>query len=150
MKTYGGIEGITPPFLTSALDISEWSDSSSSRFNLGTLWIRGWVSPRDGLDAVDWTQRSCPCRKSIPARRTRSPSLYRLSYRPSVIFIRKATISRAKNGCFALSQITKILGYKYNSENVGKLYLNMSFHLCYTCRMERWKNNTLWINQRKF
>jgi hypothetical protein len=32
MNTYGAARGIPSPFLTSALDIGEWSASSSGRF----------------------------------------------------------------------------------------------------------------------
>jgi len=45
--------------LTSALDRDEWSASHHSRFTPrgrapGTQWIRGWVGPRAGLNAVVW------------------------------------------------------------------------------------------------
>jgi hypothetical protein len=50
--------GIAPPFLTSALEGGEWSDSRPCRFNAGksapgTHWIGGWVGPRAGLDAME-------------------------------------------------------------------------------------------------
>jgi hypothetical protein len=45
-----------------------------------TLWIRGWVAPIAGLDAVEQTKISCHCQASNPGRPARSPSLYRLSY----------------------------------------------------------------------
>jgi hypothetical protein len=43
--------------LTSALDGGEWSASHPGRFTpgeraTGTHWIRGWMGPRDVLDAV--------------------------------------------------------------------------------------------------
>jgi hypothetical protein len=76
---------VAPPFLTSALDGSEWLASSTGRFTpreraSGTHWIEGWVGPRAGLDAVEKRKISRPSRESNPGRSTRSPLLYRLSY----------------------------------------------------------------------
>jgi hypothetical protein len=56
--------GIAPPFLTSALDGGEWSASRPCCFTTGeiapgTHWVRGWVGPRAGLDAVD-TRKMLP------------------------------------------------------------------------------------------
>jgi hypothetical protein len=34
MNTYGGVEKTAPPFVTSALDVGEWSASRSGRFTL--------------------------------------------------------------------------------------------------------------------
>jgi hypothetical protein len=53
-----GSGGIAPPFLTSALGVSEWSGSHPNRFTPGkgapgTRWIGGWVAARAGLDAVE-------------------------------------------------------------------------------------------------
>jgi hypothetical protein len=53
-----GSEGIAPPFLTSALDGSEWSASRLYRFTSGEKscdihCIGGWVDLRSGLDAVE-------------------------------------------------------------------------------------------------
>jgi hypothetical protein len=50
--------GITPPFLTSALDGGELSGSCPNSFTHGetiadTHWIGRWVGPRAGLDAVE-------------------------------------------------------------------------------------------------
>jgi hypothetical protein len=53
MKTYGGSGGIAQPFLTSALDGSEWLALRLGRFTPGALWIGGWVGPRAGLDSVE-------------------------------------------------------------------------------------------------
>jgi hypothetical protein len=44
-------------FLTSALDVGEWSASRPGRFTpreraSGTHWTGGWVDPRAGLEAV--------------------------------------------------------------------------------------------------
>jgi hypothetical protein len=52
-----GIWGITPPFLTSLLDVGEWSASHPGRFipretAPGTHWIGGSVGHRAGVDAV--------------------------------------------------------------------------------------------------
>jgi hypothetical protein len=48
MNTYGGSDGIAPPFLTPTPDGGEWSASRPSRFTpeeraAGTHWIRDWV-----------------------------------------------------------------------------------------------------------
>jgi hypothetical protein len=58
METNGERGDIPPPFLTSALDVGEWSASRPGRFipweiAFGTHWIKGWVGPRAGLDAVE-------------------------------------------------------------------------------------------------
>jgi hypothetical protein len=50
--------GIDQPFLTSALDGSKWTASRPCSFTpekiaTGAHWIRGWVGPRAGLDAVE-------------------------------------------------------------------------------------------------
>jgi hypothetical protein len=50
----GGSEGISPPFLTSALDGGEWSVSHPCRFTPeeganGTHFIGNRVNPRAGL-----------------------------------------------------------------------------------------------------
>jgi hypothetical protein len=71
MKTYGGI---APPFLTSALDRTEWSASRLGRF---TPWeiapgthLIGWVGPRVGLDVLE-KRKILICRKSNPGRPAR-------------------------------------------------------------------------------
>jgi hypothetical protein len=84
METYGD-EGISPPFLSSALAVGELSASHPGRFTPrerapGTHWLRGWVVPRAGLDAVEYRKISCLCRESNPGCPACSPSLYRLSY----------------------------------------------------------------------
>jgi hypothetical protein len=71
----GGGGGIAPPFLASALDGGEWSASRPGRFNFkevvpGTHWIRGWVGPRGGLDALE-KRKILHCRKSNPGRPAR-------------------------------------------------------------------------------
>jgi hypothetical protein len=76
VKTCGGSGGITLPFLTSALDDGEWSASRLGHFTPrerapSTDWIGGWVSPREGLDALEK-------RKIEPG--PSSLSLYRLRY----------------------------------------------------------------------
>jgi hypothetical protein len=66
-----GIEGKTPPFLTSALDGGEWLASRTSRFTPaervpGTHWIGGWVGSWSGLDAVEKT-KICTAGNQTPA-----------------------------------------------------------------------------------
>jgi hypothetical protein len=66
-----GSGGIAPPFLTSALNGGEWSASRPCHFTpvdraLGTHWIRGWVGPTSGLDAMEKRKIFSPCRKSNP------------------------------------------------------------------------------------
>jgi hypothetical protein len=67
-----------------ALDGGEWSASCPCRFTSGerapgTCWIRGWVGPRFGLDAVE-KRKILHSQESNPDRLACSPSLYRLSY----------------------------------------------------------------------
>jgi hypothetical protein len=52
IKTYWGVVVQRHTFLTSALQGVEWLVSRCSRFTPGTHWIRGWVGPRAGVDAV--------------------------------------------------------------------------------------------------
>jgi hypothetical protein len=57
LTTHGGVRGIASAFLTSALDGGECSATRPGRFTPGEgtpgkHWLRGWVSPRAGLDAV--------------------------------------------------------------------------------------------------
>jgi hypothetical protein len=57
VKTYWGVEVLLHASLTSALDEGELSDSCPGRFTPreripGTHWIRDWVVPRAGLDAM--------------------------------------------------------------------------------------------------
>jgi hypothetical protein len=53
MKTYGGVEFIAPPFLTSTLDVAEWSASRPGEEASGTQRIGGWVDPSFGPEAVE-------------------------------------------------------------------------------------------------
>jgi hypothetical protein len=55
-----GSRGTTPPFLTLALDVGEWSASCPGYFIPGDHWIGGWVGPRVSLDAVEKRKISCP------------------------------------------------------------------------------------------
>jgi hypothetical protein len=53
-----GSGGMVPPFLTSAVDGGEWSASRPGGFISeetahGARYVGGWVSTRDGLDAVE-------------------------------------------------------------------------------------------------
>jgi hypothetical protein len=74
---YGESGGITPPFLTSALDGGEWSLSCPCLFTpgeraSGTHRIGGWVGPRAGIAAMEWIKISYPCRESNLVRPARS------------------------------------------------------------------------------
>jgi hypothetical protein len=75
-----GSGGVTPPFLTSTQDGSQSSALRSGHFTSrerapGTHWIRGWVGPRAGLDAVG--QRKISPLPGIEfGRPARSPSLF--------------------------------------------------------------------------
>jgi hypothetical protein len=60
-----------PPFLTSALDGGECPHSLPGRFTPGKggsniHYIRDWVDPKAGLDAVQWSKICCPCLESEP------------------------------------------------------------------------------------
>jgi hypothetical protein len=64
---------MVPPFLASALDGGEWSASRPGSFIPeervpSTHWIKGWVGPIAGLDAVEKRTVSLPCQKSNPGR----------------------------------------------------------------------------------
>jgi len=54
--------------LISALDLGEWSASRPGRFTLREIshWIRGWVGPRAGLDAVVMGEIPSTCWDSNP------------------------------------------------------------------------------------
>jgi len=74
MRTYWGSGGIAPRILlTLALDGGEWSASHTDRYTpreraLGTHWLRGWMGPTAGLNAVRKRKSPCPCRESNPGR----------------------------------------------------------------------------------
>jgi hypothetical protein len=58
MKVNGGMDVQIHVSLTSALVGGEWSASRTGpfapgRIDPGTLWTRGWVGPRTGLDDVE-------------------------------------------------------------------------------------------------
>jgi hypothetical protein len=84
MKIYGERGGISQPFLTSALHVSERLGSRQDRFapeelTPSTHWKGGWVDHRTRLDAME-KKIPWPCRELNPAHLARSSSLYRLSY----------------------------------------------------------------------
>jgi hypothetical protein len=79
MNTYGTMEVLLLPFLTSALDGGEWSASRFSRFASGQRVpgihrIGGCVGPKIVLDAVAKEKKSLPrpCRESNLCRPSRS------------------------------------------------------------------------------
>jgi hypothetical protein len=79
-----GSGGIAPQLLTWALDGGEWSASRPCRLTPpkrvpDSHWIEGWVVPRAGLDVVE-KRKNLHCWDSKPGRRSRSPSLDRVSY----------------------------------------------------------------------
>jgi hypothetical protein len=87
MKTYGGVDVYIHVFLTSALVGGEWSASGPDCFTPGerasdTHWVRGWVGPNAGLDAVEKRKfLTLPGLELRPlGRPARSQSLYRLRY----------------------------------------------------------------------
>jgi hypothetical protein len=64
MKKYLISRCVVPPYLILALDGGEWPVSHPGCFTPGLRangyhWIRGWVGPTDGLDAVEKTIISC-------------------------------------------------------------------------------------------
>jgi hypothetical protein len=75
-----GSGGLAPPYLTSALE-DEWSGRDFGRLTPGTHYIGGWVAPRAGIDVMEKHLLPLPGIETRPP--TRSPSLYRLSYRGS-------------------------------------------------------------------
>jgi hypothetical protein len=82
MEAYGGVDVQIHDFLTSALVVGEWSASRPGHFTPGTHWIRGWVSPRAGLDDVEKRKfMTLPgLELRLLDRPARSQSLYRLRY----------------------------------------------------------------------
>jgi hypothetical protein len=71
-------------FLTSAHDGGKWSASCPDRSNPGeiahgTHWMRGWVTPRGGLDAME-KRKILPLSGIEHRCPARSLSLYRLGY----------------------------------------------------------------------
>jgi hypothetical protein len=74
-----GSGGITPTFLTSALELHA-SDVLNPRERVsGSHWIGVWVGPRVGLDAVE-NRIIFHCRVSNSGFPAHIPFLYRLSY----------------------------------------------------------------------
>jgi hypothetical protein len=60
MNTYGGMGGVAPSFMTSALEGGEWSPSRPGLFNPAekapspsSHWAAGSVGPRAGVDTVE-------------------------------------------------------------------------------------------------
>jgi hypothetical protein len=79
-----GVGGIAPPFLTSALDGSEWLASRPCRYtpgarDHGTRWIGGWLSRKLSVDA-EKKRKVTHCRESNVGRLACIPSLYQLRY----------------------------------------------------------------------
>jgi hypothetical protein len=71
-------------FFPWTLNVAEWSVPLPGHFTPeevapDTLWRRGWVGPRVGLDVVDKRKILHPP-ESNPDHLANSPSLYRLSY----------------------------------------------------------------------
>jgi hypothetical protein len=79
MKTYCGAEVYLQAIIALEQDGGEWSASLSGHFTPGirapgSHWIRGWVDPRGGLDAVAKSKKfhNFPCRGLNPGRPARS------------------------------------------------------------------------------
>jgi hypothetical protein len=77
MKTYGVLDG------------GEWSALRPCRFIPGgiapiTHWVRGWMDPRAGLDAVR-REISCCSQNLNLGSSARSPLVYQLGYPDSLI-----------------------------------------------------------------
>jgi hypothetical protein len=94
MKAYGGVVVKIHIFLTSALVGGEWSASRPGRFTYrerapGTHWIRGWVAPRGSLDEMEKGKFLTPPTLELRplGRPARSQSLYRVSYRGSLVVL---------------------------------------------------------------
>jgi hypothetical protein len=108
--------------LTSAVDGDEWSASCPYRFTPGDTapvahWIRGWVSPRTGMDTVQLIEISYLCRESNPDGPDRIPSLHRLSYPGS---FDKGTMNRKGRRRKRPSSNLRILSAIFASLNLGK------------------------------
>jgi hypothetical protein len=89
-KTWGS-GGIAPPIMTSALEGDEWSASRFGRVTPwerapGTHWIGRLVGIRACLDDME-KRKILPLPGIDPGRPARSPSLYRLSYSDSRIYV---------------------------------------------------------------
>jgi hypothetical protein len=82
------IRGIAPSFLTSALNGSDLPALSFCRFTTDTHWIRGWLGPRASWYGRYAEEKFLHCRESNSGRLARSPSLYRLSYPASSMYMR--------------------------------------------------------------
>jgi hypothetical protein len=94
MKKYFISRYVVPPFLAWALDGDEWPISDSGRFipgerANGSLWIRGWVGPPDGLDTVEKNKTSCYLFSFAEAKaQNRTPFLAtRFHFSSHVIFL---------------------------------------------------------------
>jgi hypothetical protein len=65
MKNYGGGGDIAVPFLTSTLDVGEWSALPPGKEFPRTQCMVGRAGPRAGLDAVQERKLSRSCRNNI-------------------------------------------------------------------------------------
>jgi hypothetical protein len=90
MKAYRGVGVLIHVFLTSALGGDEWLASRPGRFTTEeraprTHWIGGRVGPRTGVDDMEKIPALTGTRTPTPRSSSPSQSLYRLSYRGSMI-----------------------------------------------------------------
>jgi hypothetical protein len=66
MKACGGVEGLVPSLLTSALDPGKWSASRPGRFIPGVHWIGGRAGPRTNVDVLKREESLAPAGHTEP------------------------------------------------------------------------------------
>jgi hypothetical protein len=111
MKTYGGVGGVDPPFLTSALDGGDCSATRLCRFTLGTHWM-DWLG---GPHNREWNLGS--------------PPLYRLRYPGSLlVIIVNSALGLLHRVVSDVSEICRLNLLPKNRINTSKCIYNNSCH----------------------